>query len=374
MTASPVAVLSAERDLVVPTRQQRQEQVWLRCHTEEVRVTIGVDTHEDAHVAVALDQLGRWLGELAIPTTRRGYAQVLEWASGFGVIDTFGVEGTGSWGAGLSRWLRAESLVVIEVDRPDRKTRRHGKSDTIDAEAAARAVLSGKATTVPKTGDGPVEMIRILRMTRRSAVKNRTMTANQMSSLVATAPEALRTQLRGLSTGKRVALAVKFRTGEDLSNVLEATRYSLRELARRYQHLSEQIDRLDGQLDRLVADTAPDLLAKKGVGTHTAAALLVTAGDNPERLAHEGSFAHLTGSAPLDASSGKQQRHRLNRGGDRDANSALYLIALTRLATDEDTKLYMNRRLAEGKTKREVFRCLNRDPPMRFGLVDFVRR
>jgi len=327
---------------------------------EEVRVTIGVDTHEDAHVAVALDQLGRWLGELAIPTTRRGYAQVLEWASGFGVIDTFGVEGTGSWGAGLSRWLRAESLVVIEVDRPDRKTRRHGKSDTIDAEAAARAVLSRKATTVPKTGDGPVEMIRILRMTRRSAVKNRTMTANQMSSLVATAPEALRTQLRGLSTGKRVALAVKFRTGEDLSNVLEATRYSLRELARRYQHLTEQIDRLDGQLDRLVADTAPDLLAKKGVGTHTAAALLVTAGDNPERLAHEGSFAHLTGSAPLDASSGKQQRHRLNRGGDRDANSALYLIALTRLATDEDTKLYMNRRLAEGKTRREVFRCLKR--------------
>jgi len=312
---------------------------------EEVRVTIGVDTHEDAHVAVALDQLGRWLGELAIPTPRRGYAPVLEWARA-SASSTPSVWGTGSWGAGLSRWLRAESLVVIEVDRPDRKTRRHGKSDTIDAEAAARAVLSGKATTVPKTGDGPVEMIRILRMTRRSAVKNRTMTANQMSSLVATAPEALRTQLRGLSTGKRVALAVKFRTGEDLSNVLEATRYGLRELARRYQHLTEQIDRLDGQLDRLVADTAPDLLAKKGVGTHTAAALLVTAGDNPERLAHEGSFAHLTGSAPLDASSGKQQRHRLNRGGDRDANSALYLIALTRLATDEDTKLYMNRRLA----------------------------
>jgi transposase len=249
---------------------------------------------------------------------------------------------------------------VVEVDRPDRKSRRHGKSDTIDAEAAARAVQSGKATTVPKTADGPVEMIRVLRLTRRSAVKNRTMTANQINALIITAPQALRDQLRGLSTRRRVAVAAKFRTGEQPADVDAATRYALRELARRYQHLTEQIDRVDGQLDRLVADTAPDLIARVGIGTHTAAALLVTAGDNPERLAHEGSFAHLTGSAPLDASSGKQQRHRLNRGGDRDANSALYMIALTRLATDEDTKLYMKRRLAEGKTKKEVFRCLKR--------------
>ena len=177
---------------------------------------------------------------------------------------------------------------------------------------------------------------------------------------MATAPETLRTQLRGLSTAKRVSLAAKFRTGEEPHQRARGDPLSLRELARRHQHLSEQIDRLDAQLDRLVADTAPELIAKHGVGTHTAAALLVTAGDNPERLAHEGSFAHLTGSAPLDASSGKQQRHRLNRGGDRDANSALYQIALTRLSTDDDTKLYMKRRFAEGKTKKGVFRCLKR--------------
>jgi len=256
--------------------------------------------------------------------------------------------------------LRAEGLVVVEVDRPDRKTRRHGKSDTIDAEAAARAVLSGKATAVPKSGDGPVEMIRILRLSRRSAVKNRTMTANQISALITTAPHELRDQMRGLTTRRRVAVAAKFRPGEQPDTVADATRYALRELARRHQHLSEQIDRLDTQLDRLVAATAPDLVAKKGVGTHTAAALLVTAGDNPQRLAREGSFAHLTGSAPLDASSGKQQRHRLNRGGDRDANAALYQIALTRLACDEDTKLYVKRRIAEGKTKKEAFRCLKR--------------
>ncbi len=327
---------------------------------EEVRVTLGVDTHEDVHVGVALDQLGRRLGELPVSTDPVGFARLVDWASAYGVIDKIGVEGTGSYGAGLSRWLRAQGLVVVEVDRPDRKTRRHGKSDTIDAEAAARAVQSGRATAVPKTADGPVEMIRMMRLTRRSAVKNRIMTSNQMAALVTTAPEELRAQLRGLSTTKLVNVAIKFRPGEAPDTVLDATRYALRELARRHQHLNAQIARLDAQMDRLVAAAAPDLLAKHGVGTHTAAALLVTAGDNPERLIDEGSFAHLTGSAPLDASSGKQQRHRLNRGGDRDANWALYQIALTRLGTHEETKLYMKRRTAEGKTKKEVFRCLKR--------------
>jgi transposase len=286
---------------------------------DEVRVTLGVDTHKDVHVAVAVDQLGRRLGELSIPTNPAGYARLVDWASTYGVIETVGVEGTGSYGAGLTRWLAAEGLVVVEVDRPDRKTRRHGKSDVIDAEAAARAVQSGRARAVPKRGDGPVEMIRLLRLARRSAVKNRTMTANQLAALVTTAPDELRQQLRGLGAAKLVATAAKFQCDDKLDTVIEATRYALRELAWRYQQLTEQIARLDAQLDRLVTATAPDLVAKLGVGTHTAAALLVTAGDNPERLKHEGSFAHLTGTAPLDASSGKQQRHRLNRGGDREA-------------------------------------------------------
>ena len=224
---------------------------------DEVRVTVGVDTHEDVHVAVAVDQLGRWLAETWIATNTGGFARLVGWASEFGVIDRFGVEGTGSWGAGLARWLRAEGLVVVEVDRPKRKHRRHGKSDAIDAEAAARAVLSGEATAVPKTGDGPVEMIRVLRLTRRSAVKNRTMTANQINALVITAPDALSQDLRPMSTRRRVAVAAKFRTGDEPTTVLDATRYALRELARRYQHLTEQITRLDTQLDRLVAETAP---------------------------------------------------------------------------------------------------------------------
>lgn len=328
---------------------------------DEVRVTLGVDTHLDTHTAVALDQLGRVLGDLEIATTRAGYARLIDWASCYGVIDAIGIEGTGSYGAGLARWVRTEGLVVVEVERPDRQTRhREGKSDPIDAEAAARNVQAGKRCGTPKSADGPVEMIRVLRVARRSAVKNRTMTTNQLSALVTTAPDELRDQLRGLSTSKLVATASRFRPGEQPDTVVAATRYALRELARRHQDLTGQIARLDRQLDRLVGETAPDLVAKHGVGTHTAASLLVCAGDNPDRLEAEGSFAHLTGSAPLDASSGRQLRHRLNTGGNRDANSALHRIVITRMATHDDTKLYVKRRTAEGKTKREIIRCLKR--------------
>jgi transposase len=191
---------------------------------QEVRVTLGVDTYDQTHVAVALDQLGRRLGELSIPTNPAGYARLIDWASAYGVIDKVGVEGTGSWGAGLAGWLAAEGLVVVEVDRADRKTRRHGTSDAIDAQAAARAVQSGRAAAIPKKGDGPVEMIRLLRLTRRSAVNNRTMAANQLAAVVTTAPHMLREQLRGLSTVKLVATAARFRCGQQPDTVAEATR------------------------------------------------------------------------------------------------------------------------------------------------------
>ena len=203
-------------------------------------------------------------------------------------------------------------------------------------------------------------MIRVIRLVRHSAVKSRTMTGNQLFALVTTAPAQLREQLQDLTLARLVAAAARFRPGDKPDCVLAVTKYALRELAHRYQQLSEQIDRLDDQLERLVTVTAPDLVEKVGVGTHTAATLLIAAGDNPERLDDEGSFAHLTGTAPLDASSGRQQRHRLNRGGDRDANCALHRIAITRLRFDERTKAYVKRRISEGKTKREALRCLKR--------------
>jgi transposase len=324
-------------------------------------ITLGVDTHKDIHVAVALDGLGRRLGTLSIPTTPAGYEELVVWARGFGPLGRVGVEGTGSFGAGLSRFLRAQGIEVFEVIRPRRREQyRSGKSDPIDAEAAARAVLAGTATGVPKGTDGEVEMIRTLRAARRSAVKARAQAANQLRAMLITAPETLKSDLRGLSTAKLVTKVSRVRPGTNLTDVEAATKFALRSVARRHQRLSEEISALDEQLDRLVAEAAPELLCVEGVSTDTAASLLIAAGDDPERIKNEAAFAHLCGVAPIPASSGKTVRHRLNRHGDRDANRALYVIAVCRMSHDERTRTYVARRTKEGKTKKEIIRCLKR--------------
>jgi transposase len=284
----------------------------------EALVTVGVDTHADTHVAVALDQLGRRIDAHSFATTPAGYTELEQWATNLGTIAAFGVEGTGSWGAGLVRCLRAAQHVVIEVNRPDRSARRRqGKSDTLDAEAAARAVLAG--TAQPKTADGDVELIRTLMLTRRSAMKARTQTMNQLGALLVTAPAELREQLRNIPTKQLVNIAAGWRPGAQPSTAIQVTKLAMRSLARRYQQLDEEITVLDQHLARLTEQAAPQLIAVKGLGTQTVAALLVAAGDNPDRMRSESAFAHLCGAAPIPASSGKVQRHRLNRGGDRQA-------------------------------------------------------
>jgi transposase len=251
--------------------------------------------------------------------------------------------------------------MVVEVERPKRQDRRRrGKSDALDAEAAARAVQAGTATARPKTGDGPIEMIRTLQAARRSALKARTQAANQLHALVITAPDALRSQLRRLSRGRLVATAAAFRPRLPLTTPTAAMQLALKSLAVRYQQLTAEIESLEGQLELLVTQAAPDLVALKGVGLDIAATLLATAGDNPDRLRHESAFAHLCGVAPIPASSGKTQRHRLNRGGDRDANRALYLLAIGRMRWDPATRAYVERRTAQGLSKPEIIRCLKR--------------
>jgi transposase len=281
-----------------------------------LEVVLGVDTHLDAHVAVALDHLGRRLGVATLPTTEKGYEQLVSWAQGLGPVRCAGVEGTSSYGAGVARHLKSRGIEVLEIERPKRRqrstSRRNGKSDHADAEAAARIVLAGEAAGVPKSGDGCVEMIRVLRAARRAAVKARTQAANQLRNLLVTAPEGLRGRLRELSTKALVATAVRFRPGDSPGNPEEATRFALRSVARRYRSLSEEIVELDVQLTRLVTRVAPGLVALPGVGTDHAATLLVAAGDNPERLRSEASFASLCGVSPVQASSGKVVRHRLN--------------------------------------------------------------
>lgn len=324
-------------------------------------VTGGVDTHLDQHVVAAVDHLGGVIGTASFPTNKTGYRKLLAWLRGHGPVHKVGVEGTGSYGSALARHLAVEGVDVIEVARPNRQVRRrHGKNDVVDAIAAARAVLSGEATGSPKAHDGAVEALRTLKVVQRSANKSRTQSMNQLRNLLVTAPEDLREKLRALPAGKLLTTCAAFRIASDDDSLQAITRLALRELAQRVLLLDQQLALVRQRLQRITLATAPELMALHGAGPDTASTLLVTAGDNPDRLHHEKSFASLTGSSPLDASSGKRERHRLNRGGDRQANAALWRIAMVRLATDQRTRDYVERRVAEGKTKTEAIRCLKR--------------
>jgi transposase len=270
------------------------------------------------------------------------------------------VEGTGSYGAGLARFLAAAGQHVVEVNRPDRQARRRrGKSDAVDADAAARAVQAGEATGVPKAQDGVVEMLRALRVARATAVKARTQAVNALKGLLVTAPDELREQLEGLPTARLVRAAAALEPGQ-LTTPSAAVTLALRGLARRYQHLNAEAALLAEQLDRLTAKHAPALRGLLGVGADSAAALLVAAGDNPRRLHSEAAFAALCGTSPVEASSGKTRRHRLNRGGDRQANAALHRVVVVRLRYHQPTRDYATRRTAQGKTSKETIRCLKR--------------
>lgn len=322
----------------------------------------GVDTHGRTHHGAVIDPVGRLLGDREFPATAAGYRALLRWIGSFGGVGAVGVEGTGTYGAGLARYLAAEDVRVIEVDRPDRKTRRRqGKSDPIDAIAAARAVQAGTATGTPKTRSGPVEAVRTLRVARRGAVKARVAALNQLHGLIASAPEVLRAHLVDLTRTALVSRCAGFRVEEgQLDAPVQATKAALRAVARRIQLLDEEIAIADRRIGPAITQIAPATLALPGVGPQVASQLVVSAGDNPERLRSEAALAHLCGAAPLPASSGRTDRHRLNRGGDRHANNALHTVVLNRMKYDPNTRRYVERRTAEGLSKKDIMRCLKR--------------
>lgn len=328
---------------------------------EPTDVIVGVDTHQDQHAVVLLDQVGQLLGSRPFPATPGGYRRLLDWAASHGTVTTVAIEGANTYGAGLTRAARARGLEVLEVTRPERKpTSSRGKSDPIDAEAAARSALAGTATVVPKTQDGRVEMLRVLQISRDSAVKARIQAANQIHALITAGPNDLRVTLGDHGGRRRIERCARLRPGP-IEDPKAATKFALRQLAQRHQQLGVQISELDGHIEQLVTEVCPRLLEPFGIGVQTAATLLITAGDNPDRLRSEAAFAHLCGASPIPASSGRVQRHRLNPGGDRQANRALWNIVMVRLSHGDDrTIAYRDRRLAEGKTKREVVRCLKR--------------
>jgi transposase len=330
--------------------------------TKETRVVIGgVDTHKYVHVAAVIDERGKILETAQFPTSAMGYGELLAWMRGFGEVARVGIEGTGAYGAGLCRYFAAGGVEVVEVNRPNRTMRRQrGKSDTVDAEAAARATLNGEATVCPKAQSGIVESIRAVRVAFLSSRNSRTKVANQIRDLILTAPDQLRSALESLNTADRVARCVRFRITGDPAEPLEGTRLALRALARRYEFLTEELGELGETLDQLTARANPALCGAKGVGADVAAILLVAAGDNPERLRNEAAFAAMCGVSPIEASSGQTVRHRLNRSGNRQANHALWRIVMNRMTTDDATKTYIARRRTEGKSQRDAVRCLKR--------------
>jgi transposase len=321
----------------------------------------GVDTHGATHHGALIDPIGRHLADRQFPADTAGHQAMAAWLTGHGPLIAVGVEGTGSWGAQLARHLTAAGITVVEVDRPDRKMRRTaGKSDPIDAFAAAMAVASGRARSTPKTRNGLAEAIRSLHTARRGAVKARTAAINQLKAQIITAPAALREHLAGLGTAELIATCARLRPAVDLTCPTAAAKKALRALARRWQMLDAEATDHETDIATLVAAANPALLALPGIGPLTAAQLLITAGDNPQRMHSEGAFAHLTGTAPVPASSGQTRRHRLSRGGDRQANNALHMIAITRLRHDPRTRDYMARRTREGLSKKDIIRCLKR--------------
>jgi transposase len=320
----------------------------------EWTVAIGVDTHKDAHVAVALDRLGAGQGSIALSADAEGYLALWCWARELGE-PAFAIEGAGGYGAGLAGFLLAAGAEVYECERPRRAERRRGKSDLIDATLAASRLISGERLARVR-GGGVREDLRLLLLERRGAIRARTAALNQLQAVVVTAPEEVRARLRGRAGNALVAAVLGWRSCASEPVVLHTV---LRRLARRVRALTREIDELDSQLETIVERLVPELLAEQGVGPVCAAQLVVSSGD-PTRMASEASFAALAGTSPVEASSGRQQRHRLNRGGDRQLNRALHVISLNRVRWHPETAAYHQKLLASGKTPREARRCVKR--------------
>jgi transposase len=330
-------------------------------NTTTNEVIIGVDTHRDVHAVAAISELGGHLASTTIPASRKGYQALETWATSLGAVRAIGIEGTGSYGAGLSRFLTERGHTVFEVNRANRQLRyQKGKSNAVDAEGAARAVLAGQATGQPKSGTSTVEMIRHFKVARDTAVKGRSQAMQTLKAIIVNSPAALREQLDHV-TGKMTLIRhlAALRPGP-VTSTLASAKTSLRAIARRWLALDAEIKEHDIQLGALTAARAPDLIKAHGMAAGTAAEMLLLVGDNPERIHSEAAFAKMCGACPIPASSGKTTRHRLNRGGNRQANAALYRVAIVRMRSHQPTLNYVRRRTTEGKGKSDIIRCLKR--------------
>lgn len=324
-------------------------------------IVVGVDTHKNIHFAAAVDTTSGLRSTLSISVDRNGFKELLAWTGSFGRIIAFGIEGTGSYGASLTSFVRQHDIPVIEVSRPDRRLRRlNGKSDTLDAENAARAVLSGAATAIPKVASGTAEMVRQLKVAYDTAVKARTVAMVTLKAMLIHAPEALRASTEGKTPATLARMLAGLRPSS-LKDTADSIKHVLRTLSRRWLLLNEEAKSLSSMIHDLVKKAVPQLVNAYGISTHIAAEILIVVGDNPERIKSEAALANLAGVSPIPASSGMTSgRYRINRGGHRQLNAAIYRAAIVRMRSHEPTKAYIVRRTAEGKTRRDIIRCLKR--------------
>ncbi|MDQ0095960.1 IS110 family transposase [Paeniglutamicibacter psychrophenolicus] len=328
---------------------------------EQFKVIAGIDTHSDTHHVALVTDYGKRLGDQKFLAVGSGYREIAAYLTSFGPVTAVGVEGTGSYGAELARVLAGHGFTVREVNRPNRAERRlRGKSDPQDAYQAAESVLADRGTSTPKTRDGYVEALRVLRTARTSAMKARTALLNQISAVLTSAADEVRAKYRGMTSVARARAMAASRPSGDPADPVVATLLTLKRMGTRHRFLSEEIAETDAELAAIVSTHAPHILEVNGAGTVVASQLLVAFGDNPERMGSEASFAALAGVAPVPASSGKTNRHRLSRGGDRQANSALYRIVVTRTSNDARTREYVAKRTEDGLGKKEIIRCLKR--------------
>jgi len=323
-------------------------------------VIVGVDTHKHVHVAVAIDRIGARIASCSVSADRAGYAVLVAWARALGTVEAFGIEGTGSYGVGLASFVRRQAVRVVEVSHCDRRKRRsNGKSDTIDAETAARSVLAGVSTAVPKSADGSAEMARQIKVAKDTAVKARSAAIITLKTLIVNAPSGLREQLEPLTDGKLIERCHRLKPG-DVVDTTASTKHALRAIATRWLALTDEIDAHDVVLDAITLAAAPTLRNAFGIGPDSAAEMMIVAGDNPTRIRSESAFAKLCGACPIPASSGVTNRHRLFRGGHRQANAALYRIVIVRMRWHQPTIDYVARRTAQGLSKKDILRCLKR--------------
>jgi len=327
---------------------------------DTVELVIGVDTHKDTHTAaVVVAATGAVIVQTTVAAAPAGYRQLLAWADHHSGLRVWAIEGTGGYGAGLTRFLATHQEQVVELDRPKRAARRHGaKSDPLDATRAAREALGRDRLAQPRAA-GQRAALSVRLAARRSAVQAATDAQRQLHALVTAAPDALRGRLRGLTTHQLITTCGRLRQRADWDIETSATAVSLRTLARRIQLLNREIADHTRAITALVRAWRPELLTRTGVGP-IVAAIVLCAWSHPGRCPSDAAFAMLGGAAPIPASSGQTVRVRLNRSGDRQLNQALHLIVLTRLRYDPATRAHATRRRAQGKTNREIRRCLVR--------------